>query len=93
MDPGAAYLETLLRYQEMLVLVLLAMLTTAACLMTFTCLALLWFEGPLARQRPASLLPFRNEERAGTELQPLGSPHGISDGYAPGDPAPHAAAS
>ena len=65
MEPGAAGLETLLRYQETLFLVLLAILTIGACLMTFVCLLLLWFEGPLARQRPASVPSRRYEERRG----------------------------
>ena len=46
MEAATAGLESLLRYQEMLFLVLIAMLMIAACLMTAVCLLLLWFEGP-----------------------------------------------
>ena len=65
MEPATTGFETLLRYQETLFLVLLAMLTIAACLMTSVCLLLLWFERPPARQRPASVPSRRYEERRG----------------------------
>ncbi len=59
METAAGSLETLLRYEEMLFLILLAMLTIGAVLMTCISLLLLWFERPPARQRPPSFLSRR----------------------------------
>ncbi len=53
METATAGFESLLRYQEMLFLVLLAMLMIAACLMSAVCLLLLWLEGSSIRRRAA----------------------------------------
>lgn len=48
MEPRWTSPEALLQYQETLFVVLIFILTASACLMTCTCLLLLWFERPAA---------------------------------------------